>query len=212
MHTLDPTNVIWIENTVDHIRLWTIDLSKIFKVHHIISMRYEPHFTFINHNPKKIISTIDRYAMQLIEEIDEYMDEHSPDLQKLEMLDIIGYSITMFHIIDSYLNTMSEDYRLRPKSTISLLDSVKCEYTRCEYTSKVLSYIIKGRRQFPERKWHKTYDKATPLIVYDRLNNYRKELLDLIEYHFVMWNAFYGMDDFQRLYESKINTIKNTFI
>jgi hypothetical protein len=152
--------------------------------------------------------------MHLVEEVDEFMSEGNSVAEKMELLDVLGYSATIYHIVDAYLTNMKAEPKILPfvwaYSEHKLVGDVP--ESKCHFATEVLRQIILGRRQFPERKWHKTYDAATESQLIERLTKHRENLLTLVEYVLRMWNYWYGINTFQDMYERKLFTIKSTFI
>jgi hypothetical protein len=193
-----------------------VDAFQMSQVHLAIAVRYEPKTTFENFKPKFIIATIDRYMMQLFEEIKEFLDEEDYNASASEMIDIMGYTFTLYNIVDQFLiHNNGEGVQPEPfplATTRPILDCVvPPKVERDGYSSFIISSLISCRRMFPERKWHKMYDVATDDEIRERLQLFRAKLRSTIEAHFYQWDEWFGIDTFQKFYDQKIGLIRSTF-
>jgi hypothetical protein len=193
-----------------------IDVDNFMKNHQMITDRYEHTSTYSDFNPKSIISVIDRYSLQLSEEICEFVNEEDLEQRQFELLDIIGYTATTIHVILSYIRTR-QDINIDPIVISRSKDTIPC-YSGTGISLHSFSNILfsniffNARRKFPERKWHKKYDAASEEQVLERLIGMYEIYMQVLRESFKYWSDVYGLDCFIKFYSQKLQVIQKTFI
>lgn len=169
----------------------------------------------------------DKYLLHIIEEVSEFSEEVKKNVASedtlYELIDVIGYlcstlflfkNESTFSVINDKIDMSGEN---DPNNFIRNIAIIKKE----QYFTEGLSYfeninnilmkdcinpLIKARRQFDERKWHKNVSRK--LSVYD-LNKFYKNfecilgdvLFRMIKLFMVMTNFDY--EKFNEMYEGK---------
>jgi hypothetical protein len=103
-------------------------------------------------NQKELIRRLDKYILHTVEEIAETMDETEHTESHLsEMVDIILYAATITSILKLCLKNNGTQYFGR-----NILPNAGDSYDK-DYMNNALRFIVGIRRNYPERKWHKSH-------------------------------------------------------
>ena len=112
-------------------------------------------------NRLDMIIRLDMYFMQFIEEVAEFsLDMYNPIKSKEELIDVLAYSLTIQTIMSEILK---KENKLEFKDEVLEFEQLKenFHFILQEWLLKLISNIIKCRRFFPERKWHKKHDNIS---------------------------------------------------
>jgi len=118
------------------------------------------------------IDLIDKYILQIIEEVEEARAETGKgreDFLHEELIDIAMYcGSTLFAIHYKYVVNDNVIFSIAKNDIIDINNLLE----------SITNRIIKERRNFPERKWHKKYDSS--LINNDRIGSFTDCLMLII--------------------------------
>ena len=161
--------------------LFKINLKEFTSKQSIIVNKYEPEETLKIRNLgcKNFVSMFDRYTLHCIEEIAETKEaminfNSNKEEALYEIIDILLYLGSMQYII----NMNCEDYNVNVEKEYDLnyYSDIMNDTRYEDILLDTMELIIKQRRIWPHRKWHKTYiefssiDIAVSLEEMKRLN------------------------------------------
>lgn len=114
---------------------------------------------------------LDLLLLQTTEELYEVLTSKTKDEEKKEIIDVLMYLGTSFVFID-YSDKKEEEF-LKEKDIV--LDDQKLNIDLDSFIKDLFLQIFSIRRLYPERKWHKTYDKS--LINHEKRLNQTKFII-----------------------------------
>jgi len=160
--------------------LFKIDFSEIVAQKHIIPMQYEEINIGGNSDDlHKLSKKVDRYLLHIIEEITEFLEEVDKiDINikttklnyktnkdcLMELIDVIAYISSLLSIfcIDYYGLDRIKKYNTVIDSHFILSDYIQNndkDFINDSLLEIEKTLILKVRREFPERKWHKDVNR-----------------------------------------------------
>lgn len=103
----------------------------------------------------EFIKNLDRYILHAIEEVYEFYD--TSNSSNSELVDIFNYLVTINAILFSITNVI-------PKTLYVPMKTYSSEFDVNIILHEINSKLIKVRRLFPERKWHKNETETITTI------------------------------------------------
>ena len=101
------------------------------------------------------IDVIDKYFLQIQEEVNEVKFAESTRDMLLELIDVCMYLGSTFYVFKD--TTMFEDI-IAVKTNVHSLGFNDLKDKAIQVVDEIQSALFFCRRMFPERKWHKTYN------------------------------------------------------
>ena len=150
--------------------LFKINLKEFTSKQSIIVNKYEPEETLKIRNLgcKNFVSMFDRYTLHCIEEIAETKEaminfNSNKEEALYEIIDILLYLGSMQYII----NMNCEDYNVNVEKEYDLnyYNDIMNDTRYEDILLDTMELIIKQRRIWPHRKWHKSYSEFSSIDI-----------------------------------------------
>ena len=150
--------------------LFKINLKEFTSKQSIIVNKYEPEETLKIRNLgcKNFVSMFDRYTLHCIEEIAETKEaminfNSNKEEALYEIIDILLYLGSMQYII----NMNCEDYNVNVEKEYDLnyYNDIMNDTRYEDILLDTMELIIKQRRIWPHRKWHKSYNELSSIDI-----------------------------------------------
>lgn len=150
--------------------LFKINLKEFTSKQSIIVNKYEPEETLKIRNLgcKNFVSMFDRYTLHCIEEIAETKEaminfNSNKEEALYEIIDILLYLGSMQYII----NMNCEDYNVNVEKEYDLnyYNDIMNDTRYEDILLDTMELIIKQRRIWPHRKWHKSYNEFSSIDI-----------------------------------------------
>jgi NTP pyrophosphatase (non-canonical NTP hydrolase) len=141
--------------TERRIRMDKFSALKLFENQTKILLKYEKvediYLTEGYISQKQFIALLDRYMMHLLEEVGEVNEETTAERIEDETIDVLLYLGTIGSIFTFNLDDLAI------KSIVEIKPSLQ-SVMNFDLNREVVDYIRRIRKEYPHRKWHKSYD------------------------------------------------------